>query len=189
MPDIGGIQLLPETRKDLKLKRPGENKFLYIGIAILSVVVVLALGLTFYKMGLDNKITDLNQRFGDNEQRRDKNQERDLRIAEIQLKTISTLVKNHALATTAFDKIASLLNKQARAANFSLEISRGKISMKVEALNYMVVARQIASFLSDDFIKKLTIGKITLGTNGKLEFGVEIDFDKSRIIPNHESGN
>jgi len=40
MPNQGGLQLLPETRKSISVTVPGENRVLYIGIVILIVSIL-----------------------------------------------------------------------------------------------------------------------------------------------------
>ena len=54
--------------------------------------------------------------------------------------------------------------------------------MKVGAPSYTVVARQLASFLSDEAIIDVNLGKLTRGTDGRLEFTLDIGFDNSKII-------
>ncbi len=183
MADIGGIQLLPEARKELEgTKRKGENRFLYISIAILSLVVVLGSGLVIYKMSLEKKIYDLNQSFLSLEQRRDKKAETNLKILSIQISTISDLIKNHIFLTKAFDKIGSLMDEKVQVSNFSIAILTGKISLKARALNYPAVARQMASFLSDGVVKDISLGNMSTDTKGNIEFGADIIFDKVKLL-------
>ena len=47
MDGIEGLQLLPGTKKRLGIKVPGENRFLYIGSAVLGAIIVATFWLNF----------------------------------------------------------------------------------------------------------------------------------------------
>ncbi len=183
MSDIGGIQLLPQARKELKIKqKKGDNKFLYISIAILSSVVVLGSGLTFYKMSLESKIDDLNNRFTALDKRRDKSLEHELKVLNSRFSVISDLIKNHIFITQALDKLSGLINEKVQVLSLSMSAANGKISLHATGPSYTTVARQLSSFLSSDLIKTADLGSMSVGTDGKVEFGIELAFDKSKLL-------
>ena len=71
----GGLQLLPETRRRVDIKVPGENKFLFSGAAVLAAVFVLFLGLNFYSSFLTKKIASIDNDLMILEKQRDKKNE------------------------------------------------------------------------------------------------------------------
>src|SRR3989344_242053 len=67
-----GLQLLPGTKKRLSFKVPGENRFLYIGSAILGAVIVLSFALGRYELALRSQVEQVNTQLVNLEQKRNK---------------------------------------------------------------------------------------------------------------------
>ena len=182
MTDVGGIQLLPETRKGLGVKTPGENIFLYTCIAIIVAVFVSIIGLNFYKNSIYAQIDALNQGFIDVENSRDKTSEASLEVLNSQLSSLSNLVKDHVLLTKAFAKIEDTINQRVVITNLSIKIDTQKVSIQATAPDYTTVARQLASFLGDDTIQDVIVGKMTRTTANQLGFVMDISFNWSKLF-------
>src|SRR3989344_8691061 len=148
MPDQNGLQLLPETRRKIEIRVPGENKFVYAGITILVLMLILVGGLYFYKGILENKKTELDIKITDLEKDRDKKVEANLLILSKQLSLITTLLDSHVIWSKALGKIENLLQPQVQFLSFSATVSDNRFEFKALATNYTVVARQIAAFVS-----------------------------------------
>ena len=58
----------------------------------------------------------------------------------------------------------------------------GEISLKAFSPSYTIIARQIASFVSDPFIKDVSIGEITTQTSGRLEFSMMLKVNSSEFF-------
>ena len=78
MPDQNGLQLLPETRRKIEVKVPGENRLINMGIAVLVLMLVLVGGLYFYKITLEDRKTGLDTQIVNLEKERDKKVEANL---------------------------------------------------------------------------------------------------------------
>src|SRR3989344_2023614 len=104
MPDAGGLQFLPETRKKIDVKRPGQNRHLVFGFIVLGVVLGLYLGLSSYKESLLSEVTALSQQLSDLERARDKQLEIKLLDLNKQLAVINPLLNSHVFWSTAFIK-------------------------------------------------------------------------------------
>ena len=182
MPDQNGLQLLPETRRKIEVKVPGENRLIYAGTTVLILMFVLIGVLYFYKssledtkIGLDVKITNL-------EKERDKKVEANLLTLNKQLSLISTLLDSHIIWSKAFNKVEGLLQPQVQFLSFAAAVSDNRFEFKALANNYTVVARQIAAFVSDDSIKDISLTNVHVLTTGKLEFSIKIEFDKTKFV-------
>lgn len=182
MADQNGLQLLPETRRKIEIKIPGENRFIYAGITILVLMLVLVGGLYFYKISLENKKTELDAKIASLEKDRDKKVETNLVILNKQLSLISSLLDSHVIWSKALNKIENLLQPQVQFLSFSATVSDNKFEFKALATNYTVVAKQIAAFVSDDSIKDVTLNNVHVLTSGKLEFNLKLEFDKTKFI-------
>lgn len=184
MPNGGGLQLLPETRRKIEIITPGENRLLIIGAAVFVMVAVLAGGLYFYKNYLENKLVSLDAQIVALEQQRNKQAEQNIIIFNKQVSMLSDLLNKHYYWTTGLSKIEGLTQGQVQFDNMTAAVADNKIDFKATAANYTTIARQIAAFVSDESIKDINLNKVNTLTNGRLEFTMQIMFDKSKFLKN-----
>ncbi len=182
MPDQNGLQLLPETRRKIEVKIPGENRLIYAGTAILVLMLVLVGGLYFYKGILEDKKTGLDAEIVNLEKARDKKVETNLLTLSKQLSLLSTLLDSHIVWSKALGKVEGLLQPQVQFLTFSAAVLDNRFEFKALATNYTVVARQIAALVSDDSIKDLALTNVHVLTTGKLEFSLKLEFDKTKFL-------
>lgn len=182
MPDQNGLQLLPESRKKIEIKVSGENRLIYTGISVLVLVLILTGGLYFYKGTLEDKKIGLDAGITNLEKERDKKAESNILTLNKQLSLISRLLDSHVLWSKALAKIEGLLQPQVQFLSFSAAVSDNRFEFKARAVNYTVVAKQIAAFVSDDSIKDINLTNVHVLTDGKLEFNIRLDFDKTKFL-------
>ncbi len=182
MPDQNGLQLLPETRRKIEINIPGENRLIYAGTTVLVLILVLVIGLYFYRDALRTKRDVLDSSIVNLEKGRDKKVEANLLTLSKQLSLISTLLDSHVIWSRALGKVENLLQPQVQFLSFSAAVSDNRFEFKALANNYTVVARQIAAFVSDDSIKDITLTNVHILTSGKLEFSIKLDFDKNKFL-------
>lgn len=177
-----GLQLLPETRKKITIKVPGENKILNIGIVILVLTVSLIGGLGFYSSSLENTRNQLDAEITNLEQQRDKKAEANILTLNKQLGLLSNVLNSHITWSKALGKIEGLLQPQIQFESFSAAIADNKFEFKALTVNYTVIARQIAAFVSDDSITDVGLETVHTRTDGKLEFNMKLTFDKTKFV-------
>lgn len=182
MPDQRGIQLLPETRRKIEVKVPGENRWVYAGVAALVLVFSIAAGLAYYRGNMENKVAELDADLTNLEKQRDKKVEVNLLTLNQQLSMTTKLLNDHVFWSKALAKIEALTQPQVQFSTFNARTEEGKFDIKAFALNYTVLARQIAAYVSDDSIKDINLGNVHVLTNGRLEFTIGITFDKNKFI-------
>lgn len=182
MADLGGIQLIPGTKKRLGLKERGENLFLYMGSAILGAVLVLSFAVVRYEGDLGNKIDFLNGQISALEEQRDKAAEENLLVVKEQLELTSGLLKSHLRWPKALAVLESLLQDQVRFESMSAKIQDGAIDISGFASSYNVIAKQIASFLSGKGISDVMIGKTSSSPSGQIQFDMRVKFKQSELL-------
>lgn len=183
----GTIQLLPETRRKLDIKIPGENRPLYLGLAVLGLVILVFAGLKVYASILTNSLVSLNNQALELEKKRDRDFEKNLLVLKKRFSSAQTLVANHIVWSNALTKIQSLTPPQSQMDTFFADTQATKIELKGRAPSYTVVAQQIASFLSDGAITDIDLNKVTSLSTGLLEYEMKIIFDKDKLLLNKES--
>ncbi|OGN02705.1 MAG: hypothetical protein A2655_03270 [Candidatus Yanofskybacteria bacterium RIFCSPHIGHO2_01_FULL_43_42] len=184
MPNEGGLQLLPETRKKIEIIIPGENRLLVIGAVVLAISAALAGSLYFYNNYLEDKLVSLDGKLAALEQNRNRQSEQNILVFNKQLSMLSNLLNKHAYWTTAFSKIEGLTQSQVQFDSLIAAAADNKIDFKATAANYTTIARQIAAFLSDESITDINLSKVNILTNGRLEFTMQISFNRSKFLQN-----
>ncbi|MBI2674216.1 MAG: hypothetical protein HYX22_00560 [Candidatus Yanofskybacteria bacterium] len=182
MPDQGGLQLLPETRKKIEIITPGENRLLFIGAIVLAMAAVLMGGLYFYRNSLENKLESLDKEIAALEQGRNRQAEQNILVFNKQISMLSDLLDKHTYWTTAFSKIEGLTQSQVQFGTMVATVADNKIVFEATAANYTTIARQLAAFLSDEAITDVSLNKANTLTDGRLGFSVQISFDRSKFL-------
>lgn len=182
MPDKEGLQLLPETRKKIELKIPGENRLLIIGAVFLVLVAVTAGSFSFYQRSLENKISALDEDIKTNEAQRDKTAENNILILNKQVGLLNRLLSDHILWTKGFGRISNDLEAQVQFKSFAVNLNENKITMRAATNSYATIARQMASFVNDESIKDVSLDGVTVLTNGTMEFSMTLAFDPAKFV-------
>src|SRR3989344_4888324 len=176
MTDRGGLQLLPENRKRIDIKIPGENKFIYIGV----VLIVLWL----YSNKLANQITANDEQLATMEKQRDKKAEQNLITLSKQVDITNQILKNHIYWSVGLSKIESALQNNIQFKSFSGILSEESFHVRALSDNYTTIAKQLAAFVADDSTKDVTLDGVSALTSGKLDFNAKIKFDKTKFLKN-----
>ncbi len=182
MADKGGLQLLPETRKRLEIKIPGENRLLYIGSALIVLALLLGLGGRYYNQTLIDKIMSIDTQIMELEKERDKKAEENLLIIDKQIGLISELFNDHIFWSKGLDLIGNNLQNRVQFKSFTTGSGEGKITFRAGADSYSTVARQIASFISNEAIEDVALENVNVLTNGTIEFNMTLNYDSSKFL-------
>lgn len=177
----GDLQLLPETRRKLEIKVPGENKILASGVVILIISVLIIAFLYIYSQRLIDQITDANSRISAIEKQRDKNFEKQLVTFSKQAGMISQFLNEHLYWSDAMKKIENLIQSQVQLKSFNAS-SNGEISINAVTSNYATLAKQIASFTSEEAITEINLQNIQTKPDNKLEFSMKLVFNKDKLL-------
>ena len=187
MPDIGGLQLLPETRRKIEVKIPGRNRPIVFVSVLVAIVVALYVGLGVYKGSILRQISDVDKQLTELEASRDKKSEQDLLALQKQLSVVGSALDSHLFWSNAFTKIQGLILPQVQFLSFNAEVAGQKITVRGFAANYTTMARQIAALYPLDSITDLILNKVASHPTGRVEFTMQISFDtKKLLIPNTE---
>jgi len=186
MADKGGLQLLPENRKRIDVKIPGENRMTYIGIGLIALVLVITGGLWLYSNNLSKQITEQDAQIANLETQRNnlKDAEQKLTILSKQIGITNQILQNHVYWSKGLSKIESALQTNVQFKSFSAVL--GEQSVRIQAISdsYTTIAKQLAAFVADDSIKDISLDNVNSLTSGKLDFNSKIQFDKTKFVQN-----
>jgi hypothetical protein len=182
MADKGGLQLLPETRKKIDIKVPGENRLIYWGVVLIILVLGAYAALWVYTDNLVTQIQNDDNQLMALEKQRDKKAEQSLLTLSKQIGITKQVLDNHIYWTTGLTKIESALQGSIQFKSFSAGLNDGTFSMRALSDTYTTLSRQLASFTADDAVKDVTLDAVNPLTNGKLDFNAKITFDKTKFL-------
>lgn len=177
-----GIQLLPESRKEIEVKIPGENRLLLLGSALLIIVIALFASFNLYASSFQAKIDDLDSELKALDSQRDKTAEQLILLAKDQFTTVEGIIGDHIVWSHILRKFQIKTSPQ-----FQFKVMKGvfaenKADIEAEAANYTVVARQISSYLSEEIVKDVKLNEIKLLPSGRLSVNMKIIFDQKDIL-------
>lgn len=182
MPDIGGLQLLPETRRKIEVSVPGQNRSLVFAFIFVGIIIALYVGLSFYKSSLLNSITAIDAKLTELEVSRDKKGEQDLLALNKKLSVVGALLTNHPFWSEAFGKIQALVLSQTQFQTLNADTPGRKIVVKGLSANYTTMARQIASLYTLEAVTDIILNKVSTLPIGKVEFTMQISFDPKKLL-------
>ena len=189
MPEKGGLQLLPETRKSIEVKIPGENRLLFVSLAVIILVALSGIGLRLYNNTLNKKLVDLDEQIKATEERRNKEAEQKLIIFHKQLTLIAPLLKDHVRWSQGLATIANTLQSQIQFESFSASLNERRLIFKAKTNSYSTIAKQIASFVHHDNISDVTLDSVTSRTDGTLQFNMTVSFEREKFLEMPENTN
>ncbi len=184
MADKGGLQLLPETRKRIDIKIPGENRLISIGISLLVIVAVLYGGLWWYSESLTTQIGDADTQILALEKQRNKEAEQNLITLSKQIGITNQILNKHTYWSAGLSRIESALQSNVQFKSFSAILNEENFNVRALSDNYATLAKQLAAFVADDSIKDITLNGVNTLTSGKLDFNVKITFDVTKFLKN-----
>ncbi|OGN33097.1 MAG: hypothetical protein A3I39_02115 [Candidatus Yanofskybacteria bacterium RIFCSPLOWO2_02_FULL_47_9b] len=182
MTDKGGLQLLPENRRRIDVKVPGQNRPVTLSVVVLVLVIVIYGILSWYSSSLDTKIADADSRLASIDQQRDKTSENNLLILSKQMAITGQIINNHTFWSTAFSKLESGLAGSVQFKSFSAVASDNTLHIRALTDTYATIARQLAAFAGTDGVADVNLDGVSTLTSGKLDFNVKLIFDPTKFL-------
>lgn len=178
----GTITLLPKSKKKLEIKIPGENRPLFWGVVVFVVSILIFAGLQIYVAYLRNQLTGIGEELVLVEEKRDKKFEKELVLLDKRFAVIGNILGNHLVWSNALIRLQNRTPAQVQYDTLLGDVALGKFNLKAKAASYTVIARQIASLLSEEGISDVDLNKVTAQTTGLLEYDMQIFFDKNKLL-------
>ena len=182
MSDIGGLQLLPETRKKIEIRIPGQNRLLTFGIILLLLVAGLYLWLLSYKGSLFSSISAIDEQLLAVEKSRDKDLEKKILDLNKQLSVINPLLTSHSFWSFGLGQIQSVSLPQVQYQSINADFFSKKIVITVIARDLTTIARRIAALYTLPSVTDITLNKISSQSAGTIQFILQINFDTSKFL-------
>lgn len=182
MSDVGGLQLLPETRKKIDIRIPGQNRSVVLSVILLVLILGLFFGLITYKNSLVSSIADIDAQLADLERARDKKLESSLLDLHQQIAVVNPILSAHIFWSDAMIKIQSITLPQVQFQSINADVPSKKLAAKMLVSNYTTLAKQIAAFYTVESITDVILNKVQSQPTGKLDVTIQILFDTNKLL-------
>jgi hypothetical protein len=182
MADQGGLQLLPEARKRLEIKVPGQRRFFNISISVFILVAAAAAGSWYYKGKLEEEFSVLDVQLENIDKARDRSAEDRLFTLNRQLRLVSGFLNEHVFWSAGFRRLEKILKPAVQLENVSVSLDNKEIQFRAVAKDFVTISKLLASFASEDGIIDVNLNESTLLPQGVVSFNVKVKFDRAKFL-------
>ncbi len=184
MSDKGGLQLLPENRRKIDVKVPGQNRLIGIGMGFLIVVILIYGGLILYGKSIDKKIESADKQLAEiaTQASAKKDSMEALNIISKQMAITEQIINNHTFWSIAFSKIEDRLAGAVQFKSLSAQAADATLNIRASTDTYATIARQLAAFTGTDGVTDVSLDGVNTLTTGKLDFNTKLTFNKEKFL-------
>jgi hypothetical protein len=172
----------PSRAGNINISKPIRRSFDYlkfgiIGGAIFFVLILLGWGgMKFYQRSLNANIEDLKKQEAGIFTDQDKVEAEKIAGLEKRADVTQTFLKSHIYSSVILDSIAALTLPRVKWDDYQLSVDDQKVSLKGEAADYSVLAKQIFTLDQTDYTN-VAVSNISLNKNGTVNFSVDFSFN------------
>jgi len=196
------IKLMPNKYKEEKTKTEGKSEMvnfsklnkqiaskssLWIGfsISLLIVVVLACFGLWGYKNSLAKEKERLTEETEQLQSQRNLDLEADFVNLKKGIEEFKNILKKHIYFSNLLQMLEELTLPHVSISDLNVDLSGANLNLKIEAINYETLAKQIVVFEEDVRISKIDTSGVVMETSGSVGSSLEIELEPS-FLYNHE---
>lgn len=172
----------PSRAGNINIPKPIRRSFDYlkfgiIGGAILFVLMLLGWGgMKLYQRSLNANIEDLKKQEAGIFTDQDKVEAEKIAGLEKRANVTQTFLKSHIYSSVILDSIAALTLPKVKWDDYQLSVDDKKVSLKGEAADYSILAKQIFTLDQTDYTN-VAVSGISLNKSGTVNFSVDFSFN------------
>jgi len=169
------MEIIPKPkRKILSL----ETIFLYFSILIFGLSIFFSFYLRHLETSKRHEISQIEEKISALRTPEIRRVEEEVLKYQRKISDFSNLIKDYLLYSKLFPYLESKTHKDIYFSRMDLDSGRSTISLSGQSPNFIVLGEQLEIFKADPFLKP-QLKEIGLGKEGKVDFKIEIVFDKS----------
>ena len=183
MPDsTETIQFLPESRRRLDIKNPGEYRLLYVSLGWLAFCLLIYGGVWFYGRSLEQKITTQDAAIEAKNNERYQKFEREALALNQRLAEVDIMLDQHPVWSLVLAKLQGITPPSIQFVTLIGNIEKSSMTIKALAPDYPTIAKQIANYLASDIVKDIDMNKAILNSSGSVEYTMIISFNSDKVL-------
>lgn len=183
---MADISLIPKEYEKRKFgfgKIFSKMGFFIPGLVVLSLLVYG--GLSLYNRSLVNQLEKIQSQIVEVEKQRDIDFEKKAISLEKTLNSLKIVLKNQLYWSNLFSKLGELTVPKVSFSNFAGRVEKDDsvgVNLSGNAAGYTYLAKQMVSFSQEKSVSNVETSGITLGTEGGIEFVLNINFLKDILL-------
>lgn len=185
MINMNEINLVPKEYRKKTLKFSGIfSKIGGIFLILLILSLLLFGGLFIYKKSLNKELSDFKKEILILDQKRNPELEEKIVNLDKKLEILESIFNNHLYWSELFTRIENLVLKKAYFSKVRIGFLETDLAINLSgnALTYTILAQQMLSFQEDSSVKSVQVSDISLGSEGGIDFNLQIIFSKNILI-------
>lgn len=155
----------------------------FIWLVVILVVIVSA-GLGVLNFFLGRSLNEAEARLSSLQERRDQAFESQAIKLDLQLQKIKKLLEEHPNWSKVFKALEAATLPQVQFVSFTGSLGENTIVLSGKAFDYSTVGRQMRSFEEAEGFGSPQVTNLALGTDGRVQFNLRINFSSSLITNN-----
>ena len=169
------MEIIPKPKR--KLPSP-EIIFLYFSILIFICAIFTSFYFWFEEKSKRNEISQLEEKILALKTPEIKKEEEEVLKYQEKISHFSELIKDHLSYSKIFPYLEQKTHKQIYFSKMDLDLESSTLLLSGESPNFSVLAQQLEIFKNDPFLKS-QLKELGLEKEGKVNFKIEINFDKT----------
>ncbi len=169
------MEIIPKPKR--KLPSP-ETIFLYFSILIFLSAIFTSFYFWFEEKSKRKEISQLEEKILALKTPEIRKKEEEVSKYQEKISHFSELIKDRLSYSKIFPYLEQKTHKQIYFSKMDLDLESSTLLLSGESPNFFVLAQQLEIFKNDPFLK-LQLKELSLGKEGKVNFKLEINFDKS----------
>lgn len=159
------------------------NLWLALTIGFLLLVVLIYFGLTGYKNSLIEEKGNLEERLTQLTGQRDLEMEVNFIELKTDIEDLRKVLENRFYSSKIFEMLEEITLPRVQFTGLEADLSQAKLNLKVEAVDYLTLAKQVVVFEQDSRIEKVDLSEVSLETSGRVgsHLRVELNPDFLRL--------
>ena len=145
---------------------------------ILISLVTSFLILSFFEKKLSSQQEELTKRLQALKTPEEEKLEKEIKIWEKRLHFLKPLLEEHLFFSRFFPFLESKIHKSVIIKSIKLEPQAGKVSFTAQTDNFQNLGKQLFLLKEDEKISDLNVSKISLTSDGKVQFDISFSFNK-----------
>ena len=153
------------------------NQLVTLSLVLLMIIILIVFGLWGYQIYLDKNNANLNTEIEYLQSQRNLDLEVNFSNLKKGIEDFKKILEVHIYPSQIFKILEELTIPQVKFLNFNADLTKSKLILETEAVDYNTLAEQIVVFEEDWRIKNVEISEVKLDISGNVNSNLEIEID------------
>ncbi len=169
------MEIVPKPKPEIPLSK---KIIPLLSSLILISLVTSFLILSFFEKKLSSQQEELTKRLQALKTPEEKELEEKVKIWEKRLYFLKSILQEHLFSSRFFPFLEGKIHKSVVIKSIKFEPQVGKVSFTAQTDNFQNLGKQLFLLKEDERVSNLSLSKISLTSDGKVQFDISFSFNK-----------